>query len=118
MKYDCDAASNTPAQYQALPVTHHQMEEAPYNSGALAFEEVVALAASMDPGPEVIHMDLRSPSFFHWGEGLVTEAVEGTPLLGPSLRILQIFYCCRFHPTPHESNTSLNCTAFAAPLVS
>ena len=38
------------------------MEEATDNSGALAVEEVMALVASLDPAPKVIHIDLRSPS--------------------------------------------------------
>ena len=46
----------------SLSVAHHQIEEATYNSGALTVEEVVAWAASLDPAPEVIHIDLRSPS--------------------------------------------------------
>ena len=41
---------------------HYQMEEGTYNSGALALEDVVAWAASLDPAPEGIHIDLRSPS--------------------------------------------------------
>ena len=49
-------------QYQALRVAHHQIEEAKYNSGALAVEEVLAWAPSLDPAPEVIRIDLRSPS--------------------------------------------------------
>ena len=52
-----DAAADTPAQYQALPVAHQQMEEATYQSGALAVEDVVAWAASLDPTPEVIHIN-------------------------------------------------------------
>ena len=54
-----DAATDTLAEYQALLVAHHQMEEATYNSGELAVEEVVAQAASLDPVPKVIHIDLR-----------------------------------------------------------
>ena len=38
------------------------MEEATYQSGALAVQDVVALAASLDPTPEVIHVALRGPS--------------------------------------------------------
>ena len=57
-----DVGADTLARYEALPVTHHQMEEAMYNSGALALEEFVAWAASLDPTPDVIHIDLRSPS--------------------------------------------------------
>ena len=49
-----DPAADTLAQYQALPVAHHQLEEATYVSGDWA--------ASLDPSPEVIHIDLRSPT--------------------------------------------------------
>ena len=38
------------------------MEEATYQSGALGVDDVVAWAASLYPSPEVIHIDLRSPS--------------------------------------------------------
>ena len=36
----------------------HQLEEATHQLGALAVEDVVAWAASLDPSPEVIHIDL------------------------------------------------------------
>ena len=38
------------------------MEEATYQSGALAVQDVLARAASLDPTAEVIHVDLRVPS--------------------------------------------------------
>ena len=52
-----DVAADTLARYEALPVTHHHMGEANYGCGALAVKEVVAQAASLDPAPEVIHID-------------------------------------------------------------
>ena len=55
-------AADTFAQHQALPVAHHQFEEATYLSGALGVDDVVGWAASLDPSPHVIHMDLRSPT--------------------------------------------------------
>ena len=57
-----DPAADTLAHYQALPVAHHQLEEATYQSGALGVDDVVGWAASLDPSPEVIHIDLRSPT--------------------------------------------------------
>ena len=57
-----DPAAHTPAQSHAPPVAHHLMEEATYQSGALAVDDVVGPAASLDRSPEVIHIDLRSPS--------------------------------------------------------
>ena len=57
-----DAAADTLAHYQALPIAHHQMEEATYQPEALSVEDVVAWAASLNPSPEVIHLDPRSPS--------------------------------------------------------
>ena len=57
-----DPAADTLAHYQALPFAHHQLEEATYLSGALEVDVVVGWAASLDPSPEVIHIDLRSPS--------------------------------------------------------
>ena len=38
------------------------MEAETYNSGALVVEDVVAWAASVDPAPEVIRMNLYNPS--------------------------------------------------------
>ena len=57
-----DPAADTLAHYQALPVAHHQLEEATYGSGALGVDDVVGWAASLDPSPEVIHIDMRSPT--------------------------------------------------------
>ena len=37
-----DAAADTLAQYQALPVAHHQIEEVTYRSGVLTVKDVVA----------------------------------------------------------------------------
>ena len=57
-----DGPAGTLERYKALPVAHHQTEEATYGSWALPVEEVVACAASLEPAPEGIHIDLRSPS--------------------------------------------------------
>ena len=57
-----DSAADTLAHYQALPVAHHQLEEATYQSGALGVDDVVGWAASLDPSPDVIHIDMRSPT--------------------------------------------------------
>ena len=57
-----DPAADTLAHYQALPVAHHQLEEATYQSGALGVDNVVGWAASLDPSPDVIHIDMRSPT--------------------------------------------------------
>ena len=43
-----DPAADTLAHYQALPATHHQLEEATYWSGALGVDDVVGLASSLD----------------------------------------------------------------------
>ena len=57
-----DPAADTLAHYQALAVSHHQLEEAAYLSGALGVDDVVGWVASLDPSPEVIHIDMRSPT--------------------------------------------------------
>ena len=57
-----DPAADTLAHHQALPVAHDQLEEATYQSGALGVDDVVGRAASLDPSPDVIHIDLRSPT--------------------------------------------------------
>ena len=56
-----EPAADTLAHYQALPVAHHQLEEATYGSGALGVDDVGS-AASLDPSPEVIHIGMRSPT--------------------------------------------------------
>ena len=33
-----------------------------YGSGALGVDDVVGWAASLDPSPDVIHIDMRSPT--------------------------------------------------------
>ena len=55
-----DPAADTLVHYQALPVAHHQLEEATYGSGALGVDDVVGWAASLYPSPEVIHIHMRS----------------------------------------------------------
>ena len=63
-----DAGADTLAQYQALPVAPHQMDEGTHRWGALSLEDVVAWAASLNPAPEVIHLHLRSqPPILTWG---------------------------------------------------
>ena len=57
-----DPAADTLAHYQALPVAHHQLEEATYESEALGVDDIVGWAASLDPSPDVIHIDMRSPT--------------------------------------------------------
>ena len=56
-----DPAADTLAHYQALPVSHHQLGEAAYLSGALGVDAVEGWAASLDPSPEVIHIDAAAP---------------------------------------------------------
>ena len=55
-----DPAADNLAHYQALPVAHHQLEEGTYLSGALEVDDVVGWAASLDPSPEVIQIDVCS----------------------------------------------------------
>ena len=57
-----DPAADTLAHYPALPVAHHQLEEATYESEALGVDAIVGWAASLDPSPDVIHIDMRSPT--------------------------------------------------------
>ena len=57
-----DLAADTLAEYQALPVAHHQLEEATYLAGTLVVDDVAGRAASLDRSPEVVHIDLRSPT--------------------------------------------------------
>ena len=57
-----DPAADTLAHYQALPVAHHQLDEATYDSEALGVDDIVGWAASLDPSPDVIHIDMRSPT--------------------------------------------------------
>ena len=99
-----DAAADTLARYEALPVAHHQMEEATYNSGPLVVEEVVAWAASLDLPLEVIHIDLRSPSrnSYLGGKAWSTEFWRELHFRVPSLRFLHLL------PIPATMDQSLN----------
>ena len=45
-----DPAADTLAHYQALPVVHHQLEEAAYQLAALGVDDVVGWAASLSYG--------------------------------------------------------------------
>ena len=67
-----DLAVDDLARKEAIPVAHHQMEEATYGSGALALEEAVVWVASVDPAHDMIHIDLRSPFAQEPGVGPVT----------------------------------------------
>ena len=87
-----DPAADTLAQYQALPVAHHQMEEATYQSGSLGVDDVVGWAASLDPSPEVIHIDLLSPSrySFFWGKAWATTLWTELRFQLPSFEFLHL----------------------------
>ena len=99
-----NAAADTLVQHQALPIAHHQMEEATYNSKALAVEEVVAWSASLDPAPEVIHIDLRSPlrNADNGGKALSTHLWRELRFRDPSLRFLHLL------PLPATMDQLLN----------
>ena len=80
------------------------MEEATYNTGALALKEVAALAASLHPAPEVLHIHLRSPSRNSYivGKAWSTELWRELHFRVPSLR-----YLC-FLPLPATMDQLLN----------
>ena len=73
-----DPAADTLTHYQALPVAHHQLEEATYESEALGVDDIVGWAASLDPSPDVIHIDMRSPTRISYLGGRGNNPVEGT----------------------------------------
>ena len=87
-----DPAADTLAHYQALPVAHHQLEEATYLSGALGVDDSVGWAASLDPSPEVIHIDVRSPSrnSYLGGRGWATTLWRELRRQLPSLKFLHL----------------------------
>ena len=87
-----DPAADTLAQYQALPVAHHQMEEATYQSGALGVDDAVGWAASLPPSPDVIHIDLRSPSCnsYLWGKAWATNLWRELRFRLPSFKFLHL----------------------------
>ena len=75
-----DPAADTLAHDQGVSAAHRQLEKATYQSGALGVNDTVGWAASLDPSPDVFHIDLRSPSrnSYLWGEGLGHNFVEGS----------------------------------------
>ena len=87
-----DPAADTLAHYQALPVSHHQLEQAAYLSGALGVDDVVAWAASLDPSPEVIHIDMRIPTrnSYLGGRGWATTLWRELRRQLPSLKFLHL----------------------------
>ena len=108
LQFRPDAAADTLARYQALPVARHQMEEATYNSGALAVEDVVAWAASLDPAPEVVHIDLRSPSHnsFLGGKAWSTRLWRELRFRVASFHFLQLL------PLPANMDQIVECNAY------
>ena len=68
------------------------MEEATYLSGALAVNDVLAWAASLDPSPKVNHIDLRSPlrNSYLGGKARSTNLWRELRYRVPSLRFLHI----------------------------
>ena len=85
-------AADTLAHYQALLVAHHQLEEATYESGALGVDDIVGWAASLDPSPDVIHIDMRSPSrnSYLGGRGWATTLWRELRRQLPSLKFLHL----------------------------
>ena len=85
-----DPAADTLAHYQALSVAHHQLEEAAYLLGALGVDDVVGWAASLDPSPKVIHIDMRIPTrdSYLGGRGWATTLWRELCRQLPSLKFL------------------------------
>ena len=83
-----DPAADTLAHYQALPVAHHQLEEATYESEALGVDDIVGSAAS----PEVIHIDMRSPTrnSYLGGRGWATTLWRELRRQLPTLKFLHL----------------------------
>ena len=93
-----DPAADTLAHYQALPVAHHQLEEATYESEALGVDDIVGWAGSLGPSPDVIHIDMRSPTrdSYLGGRGWATTLWRELRRQLPTLNFL--------HLTPHPSS--------------
>ena len=87
-----DPAADTLAHYQALPVAHHQLEEATYESGALGVDDIVGWAASTDTSPDVIHIDMRSSTrnSYLGGRGWATTLWRELRRQLPSLKFLHL----------------------------
>ena len=87
-----DRAADTLPHYQALPVAHHQLEEATYQSGALGVDDVVGWATSLDPSPDMIHIDLRSPTRISYigGKAWATTLWRELRRQLPSLKFLHL----------------------------
>ena len=80
------------------------MKEVAYGFGALAGEEVVSRATSLDPAPEVIHIDLLSPlhNCYVGEKSGSTELWRELRFRVPSLLFLHLL------PTPATINQLLN----------
>ena len=87
-----DPAADTLAHYQALPVAHHQLEEATYGSGPLGVDDVVGWAACLDPSPEVIPINMRSPTrnSYHGRRAWATTLWRELRRQIPSLKFLHL----------------------------
>ena len=87
-----DPAAYTLAHYQALPVAHHQLEEATYESEALGVDDIVGWAAPHDPSPDVIHIDMRSPTrnSYLGGRGWATTLWRELRRQLPTLKFLHL----------------------------
>ena len=87
-----DPTADTLAHYQALPVAHHELEEATYLSGALRVDDVLGWAASLDPSPEVIRIDMRSPTgnSYLGGRGWATTLRRELRRQLPSLKFVHL----------------------------
>ena len=101
-----DAGAHILARYEALPIAHHRMEEAMNSSKTLAMEEVVAWAASLHPGPQVIHIDLRTPRATLL---LGTRLGERTCGGNSACRLRPFVFCTFSQPLPSRTNCSMQC---------
>ena len=99
-----DPAADTLAHYQALPVAHHQLEEATYESEALGVDDIVGWAASLDPSLDVIHIDMRSPTrnSYLGGRGWATTLWRELRHQLPTLKFLHLT------PLPSTADQLLN----------
>ena len=87
-----DPSANTLVAYHGLPVTHHHMQEASYDSDALGVEVVADWAASLDPPLMLFTFICIAPPTTHifLGKAWTIELLRELRRMVPTVRFLHL----------------------------